>query len=118
MEYILTIDCVVVGKGELKSEILKALSKLADNNDGSFCNVDEDDFNLCDEAEKKGFKSNRDYVIDKVSKIDDVNSMVDNFFEEWLGKDSFYTLYQYRLCYDENNNIVAIALAYNTEEDL
>lgn len=118
MEYVLTLDCVYVGKGDIKSEILKALSKLADNNDGCFCNVDEDEFNLCEEAEKNGFKSNRDYVIDKVSKYDDVDTIAETFFEEWLGKDPFYSLYQYKFCYDENENIVAVALAFNTEEDL
>ena len=96
---------------ELKANVLDALADFG---------VNDNDFNGENGAEylweqAKGFESNRDYLLDKVAKIDDIGKMIYEYFDKWLGCDGYYDSYAYNIIRNEANEIVAIALAYTVE---
>lgn len=96
---------------ELKQEILDALCNLSD------CDCDFNGENGADYLweEAQGYESNRDYLLDKVSQYDVIEVMIYKYFDRWIGHDTYYDTYNYDIIYNENNEIIAIALAYGVD---
>lgn len=93
---------------ELKQAVLGALYNFgAGDND---FNGDNGEDYLWVRAE--GYESNRDYLLNKVSAYDDIDTMVYKYFDEWIDSDCYYENYDYSIIRNEANEIIAIALAY------
>ena len=96
------------GATELKEAVLGALYNFgAGDND---FNGDNGKDYLWEKAQ--GYESNRDYLLNRVSVIDNIDAMIYKYFDEWIGSDSYYDSYEYEIITDNNDNITAIVLAY------
>ena len=96
------------GATELKEAVLNALCNLS-NCDNDFNGENGKEY-LWEKAQ--GYKSNRDYLLNRVSVIDNIDTMIYKYFDEWIGSDSYYDSYEYEIITDNNDNITAIVLAY------
>lgn len=96
---------------ELKKAILSALYNFG-MVDNDFNGENGADY-LWEEAQ--GYESNRDYLLDKVSQYDVIEVMIYKYFDRWIGHDTYYDAYNYDIIYNENNEIIAIALAYGVD---
>lgn len=97
---------------ELKAKVLDALCDLSVN-DLDFIGENGAEY-LWEESE--GFESNRDYLLNKVAQYDDINVMIYKYFDRWIGHDCYYDAYEYKIIYNEIDEIIAIALTYGVEE--
>ena len=65
-----------------------------------------------DETKAGGFESNLDYLINKVSTIEDDVECVNAFFDEWMSHDrNYYEDYSVKYIQDSENRIIAIGFA-------
>jgi hypothetical protein len=60
---------------------------------------------------EKGFESNLEYLLNEVKDIEDDGECIDTFFEEWMGKDSYYAKYEVNYLTDEKGRVVVIGFA-------
>ena len=69
---------------------------------------------LWEDAE--GFESNRDYLIDYISKYDGAETMIKTFMDIWMEKDAhYYIRNEYEVIKNKAGKIVAICFAYMTD---
>lgn len=63
------------------------------------------------------FESNREYVFNEIRNMENMTltRAIETFFYMWLRYDNFYQEYDYDIAKDENENIVAISLAFITD---
>ena len=93
-----------------KEDILNALTSIS-MFDGDFVGRNGPQY-LCSSAKQSGFESNQEFLLDMVSKLDDIKQIVHKFMKYWLGYDGYYESYKYDIIYDKNNIPTAISLAY------
>ena len=72
--------------------------------------------NISDKMMIERLTENRDYLIDKVSRYDAIGLVIYKYFDRWIGHDCYYDGYDYTLIRNEANEIIAIVLAYYTED--
>ena len=97
-------NLVEVKKGE-RQNLLDALAIMSDfDNDFTGENWEE--------TTVGGFKSNLEYLLDKVKEIKDDNEVVQIFLEEWMRNDAnYYSEYSYNTITDNVGNVLAISFA-------
>ena len=91
-----------------RKDLLVALKRIGDD-DKDFTGENGEQY-LWKEA--RGFKSNREYLIDKVKDIESDTECVKTFFETWKKNDSFYKDAEYQFIENRNGYVEAIEFAY------
>lgn len=97
-----------------KKNLLKALKKVASIDD-FFMGYDSDEC-LWECAKDEGFKTNVDYVINKVREIKDDVELVEEFLKLWLDDDGFCESYEFKYILDENKHIESLAIVIEFED--
>ena len=64
------------------------------------------------ETQKSHFDSNAEWLADSlIKKYSKEVTIIDHYINEWIGKDGYYTDYEWDVIYDNNNHVTVIALA-------
>lgn len=63
-------------------------------------------------SKKSNFNSNQEYVLDFVSKMDDLKQIIKTYIKLWLDGDDYYRGYNFKIICNSNNLPIAICLAY------
>lgn len=72
---------------------------------------DEYDWEIDGKPQLK-YESNCEYLCDFVKDIKLDDECIETFFNTWFRYDGYYTNYEYEILKDNNDNIIAIALAF------
>lgn len=97
--------------GDRKS-LIKTLKKIAET-DWDFTGENGKEY-LWEVA--KGYKSNLDYVVDKVKDELNDEDVIDDFFYQWLDDSDYYRFYNYDVLRNKNDDIEVIALTLMGED--
>lgn len=93
-----------------RKDLLVALKRIGDD-DQDFTGENGEQY-LWKEALEGGFKSNREYLIDKVKDIESDSECVKTFFETWKENDNFYKDAEYQFIENRNGYVGVIVFAY------
>ena len=102
-------ETIVIDDINNKEEILEILKYLETDED--FNGNNGKDY-YWEETLEKGFKSNQDFVIDKLknSNLNGENLILE-FFREWLDNDGYYEEWKYDSFENDGKTIVSVAIS-------
>lgn len=98
-----------VVKKNTRQGLLDALKELA-NIDADFNGENGEEY-LWDNARESGYESNADYLINDIKDIKDDEELINEYIDRWIGGDSYYLQSDLSIMKDDDEKIVAIALA-------